>query len=172
MMRTLLAAAALGAVAMASGTGAQTPAVPQGPVGPSPYTLFAVGTSRLPRRDSPSVEIRACSPNHPTASSSPSAASSGCRIRSPGVRRLRRLDRAQRPHRRRSPRLAELPLHSRPQRQASRSDGRSGTSSARGRLVPGLIASVSAHTIASTASGSSTRPSTRSTSSRTTASSC
>jgi len=39
MMRTLLAAAALGAVAMASGTRAQTPAVPQGPVGPSPYTV-------------------------------------------------------------------------------------------------------------------------------------
>jgi hypothetical protein len=38
MMRTFLAAA-LGAIALASGTRAQTPAVPQGPVGPSPYTV-------------------------------------------------------------------------------------------------------------------------------------
>ena len=133
-----------------------------GPVGPSPYDVvrgwhkpFAAAGVRVRRQLGRLCRI--AEPHLRRAARRGQAA----RPDAAGIRRLRRLDRDQRAHRRRSPRLAQLPLHARRRRQASRNAGRSGTTSARAPTARARIACASARTIPSAACGSSTRRSTQ-----------
>ena len=117
MLKHFEGVALLAAIAAAPAIFAQT-AVPKGPSARAPTTSSAAGRSRSPSRASPSAATPACSPSRPTASSSRSAASSALPDPIPpefagfaGSIKINVLTAG------RSPRVAQLSLHARPQRQ-------------------------------------------------------